>query len=412
MDIQKIINLTEKYKDLSADRIALSLHIGDTSDERRAVAIQASLRSKLKRKLPSWFEVQAYIPSQLNLEQASSEPTALHKRRFVQKEDILLDLTGGMGVDFWALSSVAQRSIYTEQNEELANATEYNLGKLCEERNIELINADSMLLLEDLLTKYKPTLIYVDPARREGQKIDKRVYALEDCTPSLQELILRIRALQDKAMHTRILAKVSPMLDITHTLRTIDAIEGVHCIALRGEVKEILLEIYPNSNICEEERLQNTMLTAYNIDSLGKELSFSGTLQEEQTAQPNFTSSLGTFLYEPFGSLLKLGLYNLISERLSVSKLHSNSQLYTNTELIENFPGRKFRILEIIPYESKIIKRLKSQVSRAQITCRNFPLSAEALRKKLKIEDSNEATIVATTLYDGSLVMILCDVLP
>ena len=412
MDIQKIINLTEKYKDLSADRIALSLHIGDTSDERRAVAIQASLRSKLKRKLPSWFEAQAYIPSQLNLEQASSEPTALHKRRFVQKEDILLDLTGGMGVDFWALSSVAQRSIYTEQNEELANATEYNLGKLCEERNIELINADSMLLLEDLLTKYKPTLIYVDPARREGQKIDKRVYALEDCTPSLQELILRIRALQDKAMHTRILAKVSPMLDITHTLRTIDAIKGIHCIALRGEVKEILLEICPNSNICEEERLQNTMLTAYNIDSLGKELSFSGTLQEEQTAQPNFTSSLGTFLYEPFGSLLKLGLYNLISERLSVSKLHSNSQLYTNTELIENFPGRKFRILEIIPYESKIIKRLKSQVSRAQITCRNFPLSAEALRKKLKIEDSNEATIVATTLYDGSLVMILCDVLP
>ena len=412
MDIQKIINLTEKYKDLSADRIALSQHIGDTSDERRAVAIQASLRSKLKRKLPSWFEAQVYIPSQLNLEQASSEPTALHKRRFVQKEDILLDLTGGMGVDFWALSSVAQRSIYTEQNEELANATEYNLSKLCKERNIELIHADSMLLLEDLLTKYEPTLIYVDPARREDQKADKRVYALEDCTPSLQELILRIRTLQDKAIYTRILAKVSPMLDITHTLRTIDAIKGIHCIALRGEVKEILLEIYPNSNICEEERLQNTMLTAYNIDSQGNELSFSGTLQEEQTAQPNFTSSLGTFLYEPFGSLLKLGLYNLISERLSVSKLHPNSQLYTNTELIEDFPGRKFRILEIIPYESKIIKRIKSQVPRAQITCRNFPLSAEALRKKLKIEDSNEATIVATTLYGGSLVMILCDVLP
>ena len=412
MDIQKIINLTEKYKDLSADRIALSQHIGDTSDERRAVAIQASLRSKLKRKLPSWFEAQVYIPSQLNLEQASSEPTALHKRRFVQKEDILLDLTGGMGVDFWALSSAAQRSIYTEQNEELVNATEYNLGKLCKERNIELIHADSMLLLEDLLTKYDPTLIYVDPARREDQKADKRVYALEDCTPSLQELILRIRALSDKAIHTRILAKVSPMLDITHTLRTIDAIKGIHCIALRGEVKEILLEIYPNSNICKEERLQNTMLTAYNIDSLGKELSFSGTLQEEQTAQPSFASSLGTFLYEPFGSLLKLGLYNLISERLSVSKLHPNSQLYTNTELIEDFPGRKFHILEIIPYESKIIKRLKSQVRRAQITCRNFPLSAEALRKKLKIEDSNEATIVATTLYDGSLVMILCEVLP
>jgi len=412
MDIQKIINLTEKYKDLSADRIALSQHIGDTSDERRAVAIQASLRSKLKRKLPSWFEAQVYTPSQLNLEQASSESTALHKRRFVQKEDILLDLTGGMGVDFWALSSVAQRSIYTEQNEELVNATEYNLSKLCKERNIELIHADSMLLLEDLLAKYEPTLIYVDPARREGQKVDKRVYALEDCTPSLQELILRIRALQDKAMHTRILAKVSPMLDITHTLRTIDAIKGIHCIALRGEVKEILLEIYPNSNICEEERLQNTILTAYNIDSQGNELSFSGTLQEEQTAQPNFTSSLGTFLYEPFGSLLKLGLYNLISERLSVSKLHPNSQLYTNTELIEDFPGRKFRILEIIPYESKIIKRLKLQVPRAQITCRNFPLSAEALRKKLKIEDSNEATIVATTLYDGSLVLILCEVLP
>lgn len=407
MNIANVIALSEIHKDLSADRVALSKHIGSDADERRAVALQIALRDHLRRKLPSWANAQVYIPAHINLEQSSSEQAALAKQAFVQAEDTLLDLTGGMGVDFWAMSRKAKDSVYTEQNEDLFEASQYNLNKLLADLSPTLLQLDSMLHLEELLSRYKPSLIYVDPARREAGQNDKRVYALEDCSPSLSELISRVRV---AALPTRILAKVSPMLDITHTLRSIPEVQALHCVSIRNEVKELLLEINPFYTQTEDkpERIASIPLRAININAQGQLSSFEGTQAKEMQAKLSSAEELGQYLYEPFGSVMKLGLFHLLAERTHTLKLHAHTHLYTSDQLHDSFPGRRFRIHEVIPYESKIIKKLYQRIPKAQITCRNFPLSADALRKKLKMTDSNEATIVATTLYDGSLVLILC----
>ena len=43
-----------------------------------------------------------------------------------------------------------------------------------------------------------------------------------------------------------------------------------------------------------------------------------------------------------------------------------------------------------------------------QISCRNFPLSPEALRAKLGIKDSDAQTLFALTLSPSLPLMVLC----
>ncbi len=400
MNIPEILRLAQEYATHTPDRIALSKTIGSDAEERRAVALQVSLSSSLRRKLPSWAEARVFIPHSLNLEQSSSEETALHKRRFVTKGDTLLDLTGGMGVDFWAMASVCKRGVYVEQDDALYEASAFNLPRLMHSEEHQYIRANSMEVLEELIQTYAPTLIFVDPARRINQQADQRVFAIEDCNPSLIDLQERLRALPRTSI-PRLVAKLSPMLDVKHCLTRLQSVVAVWVVALKGEVKELLLELCPDV----EPRPIND-IPLYAVDLVGgEEQVFEGTFAEEQTPCP-IAESLGTCLYEPNGSIMKLGLYHQVGRAFALKKLHQHTHLYTSTELIPSFPGRIFKVEQIYPYQSKVIKQLSRHIDGAQITCRNFPISADKLRQKLHLKENSKATIVATTLYDGSQVLI------
>lgn len=401
LDIFRIMELSRANAHLSSDRIALSRHIGDNVEQRRAIATQVALRPALERKLPSWSAVGAYIPNSLNLEQASSEETAQHKANLLQPEDRLIDLTGGMGVDFWAMATRVDTAVYVEQNPELYAATRYNMPLLLSRGTQHYINGNSVELLPQLIRTYRPTVIFVDPARRVMQQADKRVYAIEDCSPSLHELLEIIRTMGDDAPRS-ILAKLSPMLDIKHCLEHLPHISAVWAVAYRGEVKELLLDIRPL-----ELSLAIDQVPLHGIDLMpgGREQAFVGRFSEEQ--EPcRMADKLGAYIYEPNGAILKLGMYQQVGRAYGLSKLHQHSHIYTSEELVADFPGRILAVQRIWPYQSRLIKSLARELPAAQITCRNFPLGADKLRQQLKLQDSSRATIIATTLHDGSLVLI------
>jgi hypothetical protein len=67
-----------------------------------------------------------------------------------------------------------------------------------------------------------------------------------------------------------------------------------------------------------------------------------------------------------------------------------NTHLYLSEALVEDFPGRVWQIIE------SNIKDAKH--TNASILTRNYPLSAEQLRKKLKIKDSDTHTIIGARL--------------
>lgn len=400
LNIPGILSLVELYATISPDRVLLSRSIGASVEERRALALQLSLLPTLRRKLPLWAEAKVFIPHSLNLEQASSQEAALSKRRFVGEEDVLLDLTGGMGVDFWAMASVASQGIYVEQDDALYQASAFNLPRLMPMGEHKYIHANSLDVLEELIATYRPTIVFVDPARRVNQQADQRVFAIEDCSPSLIDLEQRIASLGQQ--HSlRLLAKLSPMLDVKHCLGYLSSITAVWAVAIKGEVKELLLELRPGS---KHSSINDTPLYAVDLGS-GREQVFEGSFAREQWMCP-IAEKLGTYLYEPNGAIMKLGLYQQIGCAYGLKKLHQHTHLYTSDELLPDFPGRTFKVERLYPYQSKVIKQIGRELDGAQITCRNFPMNADKLRLKLRLRENSQATLLATTLYDGSQVLI------
>ena len=378
---------------------------------------QISAYQTLSKKVPSWAECDELIfPRQLSLEQSSSELTARYKaeliREFMDSDDYQhIDLTGGMGIDCYFIAQYASQSHYIEQNPELCTIAQHNFAYLNSNISVHNTTAEEFLnILSPCFRGTSPTgggglstlnsqlstLIYLDPARRgdHGQKL----VSISDCQPNVIELLPQMFGLTNK-----IVVKLSPMLDITRAINELSHIEKLYVISVNNECKELLLLI---NKECETD----TEIYAVNIDNKGNKSDIlKGTIPSESQIGISHAREVGTYLYEPFAAHLKSGLYKTIAQQYGVEKLHQHSHLYTSNTLNNDFPGRKFQVKEVIPFDKKSAKALFKSLSKANITTRNFPLSVSELRTQYKIKDGGETYIFATTLYDDSKVLIVCE---
>ena len=377
--------------------------------ERLQLQQQLAQQRLVKDKLPSWQLVLAYIPSSLALEQCSSQQAAEYKQRFVRREDRLLDMTGGLGVDFSALAAAAQSGVYVEQQPHLVAAARYNFPRLLPDRPVTICEGRSTELLDELLERHQPTLIYLDPARREQGDRQRRVYALEDCEPDLLSLLPRIRE-RYSALGLplpRLLVKVSPMLDLKHTLRSVPETKELHVVAVQSEVKELLLSIdlaAPSPSSYQDVPLVVSLLGSGQEQSLRFECAFA----EEEALTAHYAAELGRWLYLPHAALMKAGLYKSLAARYALEPLHVSSHLYTSDEAYPDFPGRRYEVDEVLPFSSSLLRRLAKERLAAQIICRNFPLSADELRRRLKAAEHDTFALLGTTLSTGEAVLIRC----
>jgi hypothetical protein len=246
-----------------------------------------------------------------------------------------------------------------------------------------------------LLIPHSSFLTYIDPARRgdHGQKL----VSIADCQPNVIELLPQMFALTDK-----VVVKLSPMLDITRAIDELPHIEKLYVISVGNECKELLLLINKEYN-------SDTEIYAINIDNKGNKSDIlKGTIPSENKINISHARSIGTYLYEPYAAHLKSGLYKTIAQQYNCEKLHQHSHLYTSNTLNNDFPGRKFEVKEVIPFDKKSAKALFKSLPKANITTRNFPLTVNELRTQYKIKDGGETYIFATTLYDESKVLIIC----
>ena len=350
---------------------------------------QIEARRQIRDKLPSWYANDAlWFPAKIAAEQCSSEQTARYKQRLVLADDRLCDLTGGLGIDSYFFSRKVQQVVYVERFPAYCEAARHNFHMLGA-RNITVVNADATQYLAQLP---EVDVCYIDPARRGSG--NRRVYALSDCEPDLPALL---PALWQKA--PRVLAKLSPMADISQTRTLLPGTVAIHVVAVRNECKELLFDV-------RREGEAEPVLHCVHFSTNGEEL-FSFTQADERNAALRLAPAVGTYLYEPNAALLKAGAFKMVAVRLGVEKLHVSSHLYTSGERVKDFPGRTFQVEQVVPFSSKIGKTLHREIPRAHIAVRNFPLSVEELRKRTKIAEGGDLYLFATTLRDGEKVLIV-----
>src|SRR5690606_32687147 len=95
------------------------------------LAAQLDGRQRILAKIPLWAESPGiYFPAKLNLEQCSSEKTALFKCSLINSGTRLIDVTSGFGVDSFYFSTRADQVVSCELNPDLAAISSHNAGVL------------------------------------------------------------------------------------------------------------------------------------------------------------------------------------------------------------------------------------------------------------------------------------------
>ncbi len=446
---------------------------------------------KVARKLPAWAAVDGLeIPSALALEQCSSSATAAYKAFLagqaaaaarsgqlppetsgcagpLPSDDgplpltmprvarfpgavpasvplaTILDLTGGLGVDSWALSQVAERVVYFERNEELAAAAGRNFQRLGAgniEVRCETVTPQTALPEADL--------IYADPARRDAA--GRKVFLLEDCTPDILTLL---PMLLKKA--PAVLLKLSPMADLAMLSERLGpALREIHVVECDGEVKEILCLLL-RDNVSPEPDILVARLnasrggilvheatgghgfaraTSPDVPQKEEDVRFVFKVSEERAAEAVYAAGVqpGDVLLEPCPALLKAGAFRLPCARWGLSKLAPSTHLYLlpganppssapgnlffpspGAEMDSSAPGNRFfkawRVVEVLPLGAAAFKTLRKSYPRADVTARNLPLGSAELQKRLGVASGGTVHIFGCRLADGTSVLLVTE---
>ncbi|MEG1574375.1 MAG: SAM-dependent methyltransferase [Bacteroidales bacterium] len=354
---------------------------------------QIEARKKTRTKLPELNSNPGFIyPSVLSAEQATCEDVAKYKRNlFLDKYHTLCDLTGGLGVDTLLFSDVVSKVTYIERFEKYCDVAKYNFT-LFDKQNINIINADCEEFINNITESFDA--FYIDPARR-GES-DRRLFAFADCEPDVLKLIPNLFTLSNDVW-----IKSSPMVDILQAISELVYVCEIHVISVKNECKELLFKL--NKMCCGE----NPLIKCADIYSEGCSV-FEFHLNDERFMSDAQISTPLSYLYEPSAPILKAGAFKSIAARYNIFKLHKNSHLYTSTEYVANFMGRKFTIEDIIPFRSSNISNIRKLYPFANITVRNFPINAETLRTKLKISSGGDVYLFATKCASNDNVILVC----
>ncbi len=347
---------------------------------------QIEAKNNCKNKLPSWHKTKKiYYPNKLNIEQCSSELTAEYKAQIVSGKS-LVDMTGGFGVDSFYFSKKIEHVFHCEINKNLSVIAAHNFDVLGV-NNTEVIPSDGLDFLQNSNEVYD--WIYLDPSRRSENK--RKVFLLSDCTP---DILKHLELLFNKSKN--ILLKTSPLLDISSGLKQLKNVKEIHVVAVNNEVKEMLW-------VLQSGFVNEVMVKTINLKK-GLAVTYNFTWSEEKRTSLTFAEPQN-FLYEPNVALLKAGAFKLIAKDFKVGKLNLHSHLYTSEELVQ-FPGRSFKIENIIDYNKKELKKLSD--TKANITVRNFPENVDTIRKRFKIKDGGDDYLFFTTINKNQLKVIRC----
>lgn len=371
-------------------QLALSKFPDDV--DKTLVLNQIEARQLLSKKVPYWASnPDLLFPRHLSIEQCSSELTAKYKASIIEGGDIFVDLTGGLGIDSYFLSEQFKTSYYVENQKELCDLAEHNFTVLG--RKITVVNEDS----ESFLSKNQNfDLVFIDPARRDIY--NRKMVSLHDCSPDvidLQNILLKNAK--------NVLIKASPMLDISLITNELKNISEIHIVSVKNECKEILIKIKPGF----DDEIKYFCLNFVGNDLKSAQL-FEFSEHSESSANSDYAPKIKRYLYEPNASLMKSGVFKLISQRFVIDKLHVNSHLYTSDNLIPDFPGRVFEVVGFAPFNKKVKKELLNDITEASVATRNFPLSANELRKALNLRESDRNFVFGTTITGEKKVVILC----
>lgn len=329
-----------------------------------------------KKKFPSFIKEGVVFPPKLNLEQTSSENTALYKAQQIKGER-WLDLTSGLGIDSFFMGQKFSSRTLVEQNEDLVPIVEHNFKVW--EKPVQVLNVQ----LEDFLTHNQDTydVVYLDPARRDQSK--RKVFLLEDLSPNILEIYDQLLSIGKI-----VVIKLSPLIDLHYLIEVLPEAFKIEILSVKNEVKEVVVYL-------RKESATEPKIHCINLES--KDAEFSFYLSEEKEIELHY-HEVQKFLYLPNSSIAKAGAFKTMAKMFNLNKLQANSHAYTSNILLNDFPGRIWEVEEI---NNKQIKKGEYY----NIITKNYPVKPEDLKKKFKTKDGGADYLIFTEDTKGKKIL-------
>ena len=377
---------------LNADTNALRLKkFKDLTFDSKFAILQIECKKRIQKKLPELYDTKTFLfPSILATEQCTAQEIAKFHSTLFDENELVLDMTAGLCVDAFYISKKVKHITALELNPDTALLSNFNMTNLA--KNITVLNQDC----NDFINSTNQTFdsVFIDPARRGDN--NKRLFGLVDCQPNIIELIPTI-----KAKAKKLIIKASPMLDITQSINELQhQVSDTWVIGINNECKEVLFKV----DLQSDNPITPVIHTINFEKGCIQELSSN----EIATKSTSVSPDCGMYLFEPNRCIMKAQIFGTLENNLNVSPIHHNSHLFVSTNKVDNFPGRSFIIEQIIPFKSNELKHIKKEHPQINVSVRNFKLSAEELKNKLKVKDGGEKYLFGTSDCNNNAILIIC----
>lgn len=383
----------EENFDEDISKLRLRYH-KQMTDEIDFAIMQIECRHKAAKKLPETLSEHRFVfPTTLSAEQCTSDLLSRYHSAMVADKRSVIDLTSGLGIDVIHFARKSDAVTAIEREPAIAQALTQNASTLGL-GNINVINADCVDFIKSCETCYD--VAFIDPARRGTD--GRRLFALSDCEPDVTSMLPEL-----KKMCRCLIVKASPMLDVKQILRELPDTTQLYVLGTAQECKE-LVAVADFENGETESQVKIHAVTLWN----DRENKFTFNYANETQSQSKYgLPEVGQYLYEPYPVVMKAAPVKLLSQKYDICKLHNNTHLYVSEQLLPDFPGDIFRIEEVIPFSSKNVKCFNSKYPKINVAARNFVMSADELRRKLKVRDGGDKRVVGCTLCDNNRSLIV-----
>ncbi|MEJ2865494.1 THUMP-like domain-containing protein [Actinomycetospora flava] len=306
-------------------------------------------------------------------EQATAAPVAAHRAARLAGRDVH-DVTCSVGAELFALRAVAGRLLGSDLDPVRLAMARVNVP------GVPLVRADA------LAPPSRGTVIVADPARRTAA--GRRTWRPADFAPPLDDLARLCQRgchadVQRQETHHDLVVSTAPGLDPA----LVPWAAEVELVSLDGRVREAALW---------SEGLATTRRRATVLSGRGR--GFEVTDVEDDTCP---VAPAGEWIVDPDGAVVRAGLVRQYGARHGLWRLDEHLA-YLSGDAPP--PGvRAFRVREHGRYTEKALRTTLRQrdVGRVEILVRGLDVDPNALRPRLKLSGSQEATVVLARLATG-----------
>lgn len=342
---------------------------------------------KLPKKMPVWSKFDVIMPLKA-FQQCSTERVSKFKSGLFQGA-ILIDLTGGIGMDDWAFSFCFEKIISFDTDPIIHECAVHNLNALGV-TNIERRCQDGTKNIESL--PYSD-LIYIDPDRR-SQTV--KGVALSDMTPNLEVCIPELWNKTD-----RILLKLSPLFDIKMIVNLWPETAHIWVIAEKNDVKEV-------SVLLDKTHKGHPKISAINLDDETFNYTNLVNATEKTNIDVTFEIQKNDSVVFPYHSLTKSGLSDHYFSELGCEKI-SNTQFYISQKSKRISGGTDYKIQEILKADTKSIKNYfaKNPNFQASLMTKGLKINTNEFKKKIALNEGGRNILLLLKSKKGVKALVL-----